>query len=192
MRIFFFGFLIILIVSCSQQDQNKTQVTAYFNLKDYFENEADRLTKNNLKLNKSVAINGVTEQKMIEIKDYKSEFSSFIASDINKASWRGAFAIKKEQNHITYSSNNEKIPVKKVEITYQNNKLTSIRIITRTDNILYHSTDSLSYFPDSLYEIKKLQKIKLIKEKRYVIRGRFCDAPISNLPPEPSHSQPNQ
>lgn len=166
------GFLIIVCSACTANEQ-KVQIDSYFNLKKYFEKEADRLNKLNLRIDKSVSINNDIEKKQVKIKDFKNEFSTFIASDINKASWKGMFKVNQKENSLLYTTENEKIPVKKVEVHYLNKKLTSIQIILVTDNILYHSLDTLNYFPDSLYEIKKLQKIKLIKEKKYVIRGRF-------------------
>ncbi len=188
MKLIIFSFLIVFISSCTQKEQNKVQIKSYFDLKGYFEKEADRLNKTKSKINKSVAINGETEHKIVKIEDYKAELSSFISSDINKASWKGAFNIQKKGNSTIFSTSNEKIPIKKLEVQYVNNKIRFIQILIETDNILYHSIDSLTYFPDSLYEIKKIQKIKLLKEKKYVVVGKFT----SNSLPEPLHNQSNQ
>ena len=167
------GFFILILSSCTANEQNKTQTGTYFNLKGYFEKEADRLNKLSLQIDKSVEINGNGEQKLVKIKDFKNELSTFIASDINKSSWRGSFSVKKEASIERYTTLNEKIPVKKVEIRYLNEKIKQIQIIALTNNILYHSSDTLTYYPDSLYEIKKTQKIKLLKEKKYIIKGKL-------------------
>jgi len=173
MRLIKIAFLLIILSSCSQPTQNKAQAKAYFDLKGYFEKEADRLDKLGLKIDKSVSINGIEEHKLIKVEDFNKELNSFITLDINKASWRDAFKVKKENNLLMYTTDNEKIPVKKVEIQYQNNKVSSIYIVTEVDNILYHSTDTLSYRSNQFYEIKKTQKIKLLKEKKYTIIGKF-------------------
>ena len=173
MRLIGLCFLIFLSYSCTPIEQNKTEKVAYFSLKNYFEKEAERLNGLNLQIHKTVAINGVNEHKLVKINNFKNELNTFITADINKASWRGAFKVKKNENLALYTTDNIKIPVKKVEIRYQNNKVKSIQIFLRTVNILYHSSDTLTYFPDSLYEIKKTQKIKLLKEKKYVVIGRF-------------------
>jgi len=167
------GLLILTLSSCVQKEQNKTQVETYFNLKSYFEKEADRLNNLHLQLDKSVTINGETERKQVKINDFKNELNVFIAADINKASWRGAFTTTKTADLERYTTNNEKIPVKKVEINYQNNKIKSVQVLVVVNNILYHSIDSLTYFPDSLYMVNKTQKIKLIKEKKYIVVGRL-------------------
>ncbi len=154
------------------------QSEAYFDIKGYFEKEAIRLNKLDLSTEKSVAIDGEKEQKLVKISDFNQELSAFIAADINKASWRGAFVVTKQNEIVRYTTENKKIPVSAVKIAYRNNKLKSIQLVVKTDNILYQSIDTLSYFPDSLYEIKKTQKIKLLKEKKYVVVGKFKQAAL--------------
>ncbi|MBC7614963.1 MAG: hypothetical protein H7202_02740 [Pedobacter sp.] len=173
MRLTGICFLIFLLHSCTPTEQNKTQKAAYFSLKNYFEKETERLNGLNLQIHKTVAINGINEHKLVKINNFKNELNTFISSDINKASWRGAFIVKKDEHLALYTTENKKIPVKKLEIRFQNNKVKSIQIFLRTVNILYYSSDTLTYFPDSLYEIKKTQKIKLLKEKKYVVIGKF-------------------
>lgn len=173
MRLAGIGLLILLLSACAQKEQNKAQSETYFNLRSYFEKEAERLNKLNLQLDKLVAIGENVEQKKVSIKDFNRELSTFINSDINKASWRGAFTVKKNRNSELYTTENEKIPVKRIEIQYQNNRIRSIKIDIATQNILYRSSDRLAYFPDSLYEINKTQKIKLLKEKKYSVIGKF-------------------
>jgi hypothetical protein len=173
MKLASIGFLILILSACSTNEQSKPQMGAYFNVKGYFEKEAARLNRLNLQIDKSVEVNGIGERKRVRIKDFKNELSTFIGSDINKSSWRGSFSVKKEANIERYTTKNEKIPIKRLEIYTLNQKIKWIQIIALTDNILYHSADTLTYYPDSLYEIKKTQKIKLLNEKKYSIKGKF-------------------
>jgi hypothetical protein len=165
--------LALFLISCTQKEQEKTSAKIYFDVKGYFEKEAKRLDNNKALVHKSVAINGITEQKTIHIPDFKNELGSFISSDINKASWRGSFNVKKDKDLTVYTTTEEKIPVKKIEVRMQNDKPVYIKILVVNTNILYTSSDTLAYFPDSLYEIKKTQKIKLLKEKKYAVIGKF-------------------
>jgi len=167
------GLIVLLLFSCTQSQQNQVQKDSYFKVKEYFEKEVNRLNKRKPRVDKTVSINGVKEQRQLQIADFKNELNIFISSDINKASWNGAFQIKKAQDVTIYTTADEKIPVKRLEISYQHNKVKSISILLLTTNILYHSSDTLTYFPDSLYEIKKTQKIKLLNEKKYAVIGRF-------------------
>ena len=77
------------------------------------------------------------------------------------------------KNYNDNPSTNPKIPIKKIEIVKINNQIKSIKIFKATENYLYVSTDTLSYYPDSLYSIENLQNIKLLGEKKYQISGKF-------------------
>lgn len=173
MKLIGLALLVLFLSSCAQNEKNGAQSNSYFDIKGYFEKEAVRLKKLAPLIQKSVSIDGISEQKKIKIENYKKEFNNFISADINKVSWRGDFVVKIMGDLTQYSTLNNKIPVKELQIRYKDNVVKSIRIIEKTENILYYSSDTLSYFPDSLYEIKKTQKIKLLTQKKYVITGIF-------------------
>jgi hypothetical protein len=164
--------LLITIFSCRYDDQKKER-PAYFDIATYFNKEALRLSKNNLAVNKTVWVDGKKEQKNIIIKNWEKEFEIFIDADINKASWKGFFSVNGNADEEVYVSNDKKIPVKKVIVKKNGERITAIQIFIHNTNDLYNSQDSLSYFPDSLYHIKKTQKIKLLSERKYEVTGRF-------------------
>lgn len=169
------SFLVVIVfaISCNLKENKKAGNKTYFNLAGYFKNEAIRLSKANPTISKTVFINGKEEQKNIRIKNWEQEFKSFTDADINKASWKGSFNVAKSGDQTIYTSHSDKIPVKKLEIALANNKLTSIKVYITNANGLYTSQDSLIYYPDSLYQIKKTQHIKLMENKRYSITGKF-------------------
>jgi hypothetical protein len=188
MRLPYLLIFILAFTSCQQKAKEKSKNLTYFDLAGYFKNEAKRLSRINRPIGKTVWIDGKSEQKIIKIKDWEKELAVFIEADINKGSWKGAF--KKSESYfmmlptrysstsrhdttITYTSNNEKIPIKTLKIVKQGNEVFSIQIFLHNINDLYTSQDSLIYFPDSLYEIKKVQRIKLMDEKKYIVKGEF-------------------
>ena len=73
----------------------------------------------------------------------------------------------------TYISNNDKVPVKEVKVYKNGGKVNGIAIIVKNENILYSSTDSLIYFPDSLYQVRKQQNIRFLSDRNYLIKGMF-------------------
>lgn len=172
-RILTICFIVFLFTACNlkEKEREKVKNKLYFDMESYFKKEAERMSKKNSPINKTVSINGKTERKTISIKNWEREWHAFLDADINKASWRGAFKLSDVAGTKTYTTENEKIPVKKLEITAKNGKVTSIKIFIDNVNDLYVSKDSLSYFPDSLYHIVKSQKIKLMGQKRYEIVG---------------------
>lgn len=165
--------LLILCSSCTLKEQDHLKDKLYFDLESYFKSEAKRLATSNTPILKSVMVNGQAEHKKLKIANWEKEFESFISADINKASWKGSFKVQKNSTATTYFTDSEKIPIKKVSITYRHDKIYGIQILITNANSLYTSTDSLSYYPDSLYQLNKTQHIQLMKEKKYRISGRF-------------------
>ncbi|SOD11225.1 hypothetical protein [Pedobacter xixiisoli] len=167
------GVFVLLLFSCSSQESKKADTPTYFNLASYFEGEISRLQKTDPTIAKSVIAAGRTEQLAIKINDWKTELSSFSTADINKASWKGEFTETVIDGNINYTTSNLKIPIKRIEILKANNQIKGIKIFKTTKNYLYTSTDTLLYYPDSLYFIQNLQDITFLGEKRYQVTGKF-------------------
>jgi hypothetical protein len=171
-NILFSGILLVFL-GCNPAEKNQKNALTYFDIKGYFEKEALRLASMNPLLTKTVAVNELDETKKVRIEDWAKELSAFSDADINRSAWRGLFNKKNNDQQDVYSSDDKKVPVKEVMITRRDGKVYGIRILIRYSNILYSSADTLSYFPDSLYQVKKKQQIKLLDEKNYSITGRF-------------------
>ena len=168
------GFLLLLSLGCTDQsaEQQQRELT-YFDIKGYFKAEVNRLNKLKPSITKSVEINDSLERKAVRILDWKKELSIFSEADINRASWKGLFKLEKHDGTHIYTSDDEKVPVKKLALRFEGKRIKQILIVLNTDNSLYDSKDSLSYYPDSLYRIKKTQHIKLLSSKHYEIQGLF-------------------
>ena len=169
---FYIALTFLLITGCSgnASDLPKSE-GEYFNLKGYFTNEIQKLNRRPAPIQKTVYVNGSEETKTVKISDWKKELSSFSDAEINRESWKGLFKTVRHPNGITYTSTDKKVPVKEVDLTFSGDRLTGIRIIVKNSNMLYSSTDSLLYYPDSLYQVKKSQEIKLLSKKDYAITG---------------------
>lgn len=167
------GVFVLFLFSCTQQESKKTDASSYFSLKAYFEKEVARLQQSNPTVVKGVIAVGKAEQLATKIADWKTELASFSASDINKASWKGEFIQSINKNGISYTTSNPKIPIKKIEIIKTNHQIKGIKIFKVTKNYLYNSTDTLLYYPDSVYLIQNLQDITLLGEKKYEVIGKL-------------------
>ncbi|MFF5382854.1 hypothetical protein [Pedobacter suwonensis] len=164
----------LALFSCNQRKAAEANTNlAYFDIKGYFEKEISRLQKLNPVVNKSVSVDGTVENKNVKIADWTKELAIFVNADINKTSWKGSFKTNQENGVDIYTSDHKKIPIKKVSITWKGQKAGKIEIIIDNKNILYQSQDTLTYCPDSLYSIKKHQKIRLLKNKRYSVTGKL-------------------
>jgi hypothetical protein len=164
----------LFFVACSSADNEKQVANLrYFDLQGYFKKEEDRLKKLNPVIEKTVSVNNSTEHKSLRIADWKKELSAFTDADLNKKAWIGQFKIEKHPEMERYSSDQDKIPVKELKVTFKKGKVSGIQMLLRNTNALYTSKDTLLYYPDSLYEVKKTQHIKLLTEKNYKITGLF-------------------
>lgn len=165
--------ILLVLLGCNPTEKSQKNALNYFDLKSYFDKEALRLNKSNPLLSKTVEVNQQTETKEIHITDWAKEFSVFSAADINRNAWKGLFNAKHTDQQYLYTSDHEKVPVKEVLVIKKNGQVHGIRILVNYNNILYTSADTLSYYPDSLYEVKKKQQIRLLSEKNYTITGKF-------------------
>lgn len=165
--------LMIATLACNDKANTQAPSLNYFDLKKYFSSEAKRLQALNPLIKKTVNQNGISEFRQLKISNWETELKPFVNADINKSAWKNAFKVTTENQITRYTNTSEKIPVKELIITKKNNRIISVKAILTTSNLLYTSTDTLTYMPSKHYEIKKTQKIKLLKLKTYQILGRF-------------------
>ncbi|WP_293303828.1 hypothetical protein [Pedobacter sp. UBA5917] len=164
----------LALFSCNQQKEAEANTSlTYFDIKGYFGKEISRLQQLNPMVDKTVSINGVSENKTAKITDWTKELTIFVNADINKTSWKGSFKAEKQNGAEVYTSDSKKIPIKKISVIQNGQKVDKVEIIIDNKNILYQSQDTLTYFPDSLYLIKKHQKIRLLNEKKYSVIGKL-------------------
>ncbi len=171
------SFLLIMTLflgACnSAAPKKQSPALQYFDLKDYIAKEVTRLEQLNPEIDKTVMVNHSAEHKKLKIGNWQRELSAFSDADINKSAWQGLFQIHKAKDVQTFLSDNEKVPVKSLKVSYHAGKISGIEILISNTNSLYTSNDTLSYFPDSLYQVKKTQHIELLKEKNYRITGKL-------------------
>nr|WP_199082876.1 hypothetical protein [Pedobacter sp. ASV19] len=161
------------LAACNPSASNPHAEDKYFDIQNYFQQEALRLNKAKPLVEKIVVVNGAEEKKKVSIADWNREFSVFSDADINKSAWKGAFKVTKSKIEELYVNTEDKIPVKQVLVYRAGDKVTGIKILQNTANYLYNSVDTLVYYPDSLYQISKTQHIKLLNAKSYKITGKF-------------------
>ena len=164
---------------CTPDQTPGSSSKKYFDLKAYFENEARYLQEKNPQVKKTIvhmdsfgAKNDLSESKNIVIRNWTNELGLFSGSDINKPAWSSEYQIKNTGNEIQYLAKDSKLKTKKIIIDKsENGKVKHIFILNGVTNNLYTSTEELHYYPDSLYSIRKKQKIRIIGSNDYSIVG---------------------
>jgi hypothetical protein len=145
----------------------------YFDLKKYFTDEAARLAKLHPHIYKTVNYNNKPENKTILIKNWKRELGLFIESDINKPSWKDSYRVSTKHDSVMYTATDTALRTRNILIVLKNKKVNFIEINNLTKNLLYQTTDHLTYYPDSVYRIEKHQSVKVLGGNNYQITGKF-------------------
>ena len=186
------GLYFILILPACKPAIKQNARLKYFDIKGFFAKEAARLTKLNPQIVKSVYHNGVTESKKVHIDNWDNEFSLFSESDINRPAWRDNYSTISEGNITIYRAkdpelnNTQEILIKRVNgkveyiLIYNSNHAPkdttnskSTKNTRTLENLLYTNSEELTYFPDSLYQINKIQSVRLLGTNKYQIKGFF-------------------
>jgi len=165
--------LIMLLQACKPDIKETGSAVKYFDLKGYFYADSARLTRLNKPVFKTVIHNGVAESKKVHIANWGNEFSLFIGSDINKPAWKDSYWVQQTGNMLIYKAKYPELQTTRIIINKADNKVKWILIFNHTKNILYETKEKLSYFPDSMYRIEKLQHVRLMGSNRYDVKGLF-------------------
>jgi hypothetical protein len=84
------------------------------------------------------------------------------------------YQITKLANKTIYTTLSKNASVKRIELDFENTKKPmGIRIFQLTKNMIYQYTDTLSYYPDSIYSIHKKQVVRVLGTTVYTINGKF-------------------
>ncbi|MFD1631481.1 hypothetical protein [Pseudopedobacter beijingensis] len=166
---------ILFLSSCKSGDKTPGQhELSYFNIKGYFEKEADKLSNLNPTVHKNISYNKQVEEKEVKIEDWHQEFALFIDSDINKSSWRRSYRKDSTSYKTTYTALEDKLRTRKIEISFDTeNRPLHFKIENNVSNYLYDSHEVLEYIPDSLYRINKFQKVVVLGQNDYAITGNI-------------------
>lgn len=145
----------------------------YFDIKDYFKQEATRLVKLDPEVTKSVSHNGTSESKKVHVKAWQQELNLFAESDINKPAWRNSYTVKNDADSTVYSAKDPELKTREIVIKKQGDKITAVTIVNNTHNFLYNTSERLVYLPGQYYSIDKKQQVKVMGANDYRVKGNF-------------------
>jgi hypothetical protein len=161
--------LISGLFSCKPDIQ--TGGSLYFDLKGYFAHDCSKLTRQNPTVTKTAGYNANSQTKKLKIKNWEKELKLFSGSDINKPAWRQSYTTKADSDQIIYKATAPNVKTQLILIKQKAGKVKYIYILNHEKNILYENTEKLTYVPDSLYLIDKVQKVKFLGTNHYLIKG---------------------
>jgi len=173
MRPFFLLFLAFL-AACETKDKQSLNEKPYFEVERFFKAKAEYLAKIDPAIEKTVSQNNNKQKKTLHISDWASELELFSASGINKPAWKDSYQVVRRKNITEYIATDPNLRTQKISIaTSGSREIKHIFIYNKTSNALYTSTEELNYYPDSMYSVRKHQKVLVIGTNTYFISGKF-------------------
>lgn len=158
--------------SCKPDIKETGAALKYFDINGYFTKDIARLNKLNKPVLKTVTHNTVSESKTVHINNWELELSLFKDDDINRPAWKNSYTVIDEDSMLIYRAKYPDLKMREMLIKKDKGKIKWILIYNKTPkNILYQTTEKLSYFPDSLYVIDKIQRVRLMGSNFYEIKG---------------------
>jgi hypothetical protein len=169
--------IVFLLISlsltfCTEEHTPDNSSKVYFDLKGFFKKEAANFQQKNPVIKKTISKNDLTETKNVIIRNWTNELELFSSSDINKSAWKDLYEVKTSAKVTQYTAREDNLRTRKIIIDKSlNGEVGHVFILNQVANNLYSSTEELNYYPDSLYSIRKKQKILLIGNNDYSIIG---------------------
>jgi hypothetical protein len=166
-------FFISALTACAPDQKATTAGLKYFDVKGYFHRDSARLTRLNKPVFKTVYHNGTTQSKKVHIDNWGTELSLFSESDINRPAWKNSYSVIAEGDILIYKAKDPELKTREILIKQLNGKVVYMLIYNKIKNPLYTNEEELTYFPDSLYQINKIQTVRLLGTNKYQIKGFF-------------------
>ena len=162
---------ILLFAGCKPDNKETGAALKYFDVKGYFTTDTAALRKLNKPVYKTITHNGITESKEVHINNWGQELDFFIRSDINKPAWKDSYTITANNEFLIYKAKYPELKMREMIISKNQGKVRWILIYNTSTNKLFSTKEKLSYFPDSLYLIEKVQRVRLLGTNYYKITG---------------------
>ena len=172
---FFLLLSFAFLAACTQQE-NSEEATADYDFYFDFEEEANRLGRQNQEVTKLI-VDGSAEDSIVVEPDWENELALFIDADINKLrlkdSYRREETNESSRKTISLEAIDAELEVTQVAHYFREDRLEKVQIKVQKSDFLRGSSYELSYFPDSLYLIKAKIEVPYLLEKNLEIEARF-------------------
>jgi hypothetical protein len=159
--------------SCSTPASKVT--SDYFSISGFLSAEENLLKEEKAWLLKEVTYEGKKEVQSIHHPDWKQELKPFLESAIDKPSTINAYSIDTitEPGTVIYLAKEKKVPVKRMAISYADNKPQTIHIEFEKSNSWFLHNQNLTFTSGKGFQIDGEQKMALGKTTKYSITCRF-------------------
>ncbi len=179
-------FFTFSISSCIPPDVKGTADTQFFDLKGFLDNQIQLLEdkeKQGITITKKTVLQGQKAEQTLSKIDWKDEFAFFYSSDINTPQLRDSYKIDKTPQKWTFKTDEQKLIVKNMEITFDKENDTSFEnvkevfIIQEDKNNLYENNRTLIIKVKNgvlkSYSIKGSEDVILNERQEFLVEGNI-------------------
>lgn len=173
---FVVAFFIILFSGCESLSVGDQKSTRVFRPDLYFKDEAAKLSRQNIILEKTLIKDGVVEKQIADSINWNDEFRPFIQLDISKPAMINSYkvdtVITKFGYEIHYNATDSAASVRAMSVYFNEDTLVKLNAISATNNVYYYATDTLEYFGNGYYRIHASSMPKLGKDLSFELTGK--------------------
>jgi hypothetical protein len=152
----------------------------FFDLKAYFDKEAQRLSESPMTIYKQTRVNEKTAESQTDSIDWSQELKVFRESDINRASWINKYAgdttrtASGQLQRIQYEALEKKLRVQRIEIEFAGDESVAAIVLQKQNRSLIADSDQeLTYRPQEGYSLVSQQKVLFSGKTEVEVRAEF-------------------
>lgn len=154
--------IILFFVACSIPKKQKHSNISILNIDSIIDIDIRNNQKQQMAVHKTIEVNTKKDETIEDVVDWNKQFALLKTLSINKPKWKDKYKLSVDSNDskkiITYSATTDKLPIKKVQITYSNNTAQKIEIIKQNNNFIFRLKQQIEYIPTQEFTISTEQK----------------------------------
>jgi hypothetical protein len=157
-------FSLLIFSNCKEgAPQYLGNTTPLFDLKGFLDNEIATHLKDVKTVKKTVTVNGKTEIKEVEIKDWKEELKPFFNSDINRPAWRDKYTFEKKMGDTvgyfhSFQRLADNLKTKNLSVHFNDAQQTiSVALENDESSVIGSSKQALKFTSQKQYSIESTQ-----------------------------------
>lgn len=170
--------LFLALLSACKRDDSKSFQGPYYPLQSAIDSVWQQFDSTQWQIEKTIRLNQNTETHLVPLSSMKEDLELLRQMDINKPAWATSYVVsqmtKSSGVEYTYSSKDEKLPIKELRITLNRNReLDNVYAFKKTKNMLYALEQEIYWECDSFMEIHTAQRVTLLEDKNHHIFTRL-------------------
>jgi len=155
----------VMLYSCVSTEIQPPTTSGFFDLNNFIEKEIADKSDAISTFRKTVTLDGVTETQELSSFNLVEELKVFSDANINKTAWLDRYAVDsifskaKVLEKIKYQALKEDLRTQELSIIFNSEKVDTIYIVQKSNNLLASAAQNLTYIPAYGYKIENLQEI---------------------------------